>query len=472
MLASLFLMANLGFIFGNALASWKLSLSWLSIFCLLIIWRRSYFKKIVIFCIFTCLAFWYYQSNEIKSAKQNLNIFLDQKINTRGMVIEEIDPGGNYQRLIFQAQYVNDYKVFSLVSVLLPKFPQYKYGTQLSLNGKIERPENFSDFDYRRYLARYGIYSVLAFPKVEVLGQVNNIYSQLLQIKAKAYYLINRALPEPEAGLASALLLGYKGTLNKIEKDSFSCCGLSHIIAISGSHLSLLSVLAFDLLLTLGVSRRRSFWPVLIFLWLYTILTGLQASALRAAVMGSLALWGEKNGRRDAGGRLICFAAAIMLLFNPFLLRDDLGFQLSFLAMIALIYFCPLGERFWGRGAIKSVLIMTIASQLITWPISAYNFGRFSVIAPLANLAVVWIFAWLLPALLIAVSLSYIWPALSILWFAPSYFMLHYVVWAGNWLATWPKACLNLEITWQTEIIYYIVLLLVYLGLNKKRLTK
>lgn len=468
MLASLFLMANLGIISGIALASWRLSLWWLSILAVFIFRHRSY-KKIIIFCLFASFAFVYYKIYDAKASLQKLEKYQNQKVVLRGMVIEEIDPGGNYQRLIFKTLAINSKPVDSLLSVTLSKYPLYKYGVQLELVGNLEAPKNFSDFDYERYLARYGIYSVMAWPQVKVLGQVNNLYSYLLNIKAQAYYLINRALPEPEAGLANALLLGYKGTLNKIEKEAFSCCGLSHIIAISGSHLSLLSVLAFDFLLMLGVSRRRSFWPVLIFLWLYTMLTGLQASALRAAVMGSLTLWGEKNGRRDAGGRLLCLAASVMLLFNPLLLRDDLGFQLSFLAMLALIYLCPLGEKLWGRGEVKSILIMTLASQLITWPISAYNFGRFSVIAPLANLVVVWIFAWLLPALLIATFLSFIFPPLGVIFFAPSYFMLHYVIWAGNWLASWPRACLDVRISWPVELFYYAILFVTYLLFSRKK---
>lgn len=468
MSASLFLLANLGFISGIALASWGLSLRSLFILIPFFLYRRRYFKSILIFSCFAIFAFNFYHSYESSQQKNNLRNYHDQKVILRGIVIEEIDPGNSYQRLIFKALYINGAPISSLISVSLPKYPEYRYGAQLELSGKLEKPENFSDFDYERYLARYGVYSVMAFPKVKQVGQVNNLYSKLLKVKARAYYLINRYLPEPEAGLANALLLGYKGTLNKIEKESFSCCGLSHVIAISGSHLSLLSVLAFDFLLMLGVSRRRSFWPVLIFLWFYTILTGLQASALRAAIMCSLALWGERNGRRDAGGRLLCFSASIMLLFNPFLLRDDLGFQLSFLAMIALIYICPLAEDIFGKGPVKSILIMTIASQLTTWPISAFNFGRFSVIAPLANLLVVWIFAGLLPALLIAVFISFLWPSLGIIVFMPSYAMLHYVIGIGNWLAKWPKACVDLHISWQVELIYYILLFSAYFLLKKK----
>lgn len=468
MIASLFLFANLGLLSGFALASWQLSPGLLVLSFLILIWRRCYFKNVLILIIFAWLAMWRYETYQAKSQAESLINYNEQKVILRGQVIEEIDPGGNSQRLSFQAYYLNNQKVSGLVLVVLPKYPEYKYGALLELSGNLESPKNFSEFRYDRYLARYGIYSTMSFPKVKNLGSVNNFYSFLLRVKAKAYYTINRAIPEPEAGLANALLLGYKGTLDKEEKTSFSCCGLSHVIAISGSHLTLLSVLAFDFLLALGVSRRRSFYPVIIFLWLYTILTGLQSSALRSAVMSTLALWGEKNGRRDAGGRLLVFAASLMLIVNPFLLRDDLGFQLSFLAMIALIYFCPLGEKLFGRGEVKGILIMTIAAQLLTWPISAYNFGTFSVIAPLANLAVVWIFVWLLPALLLATGLAVAWPALQVLWFAPSYFMLHYVVLVGNFLATWPRACLNLEITWQIVIIYYISLILVYLLLRKR----
>jgi competence protein ComEC len=468
MLASLFLFANLGFISGLALASWQLSPWSLVLSFLILIWRPRYHKQVLILIIFACLAMWRYEVYQIESQAESLIKYNTQKVILRGQIIEEIDPGGNSQRLSFKAHYLNNKKVSGLVLVVLPKYPEYKYGSLLEMSGVLEPPQNFSEFRYDRYLARYGIYSTMSFPKVKNIGTVNNLYSFLLRVKAKAYYTINRALPEPEAGLATALLLGYKGTLDKEEKASFSCCGLSHIIAISGSHLTLLSVLAYDFLLVLGVSRRRSFYPVVIFLWLYTILTGLQSSALRSAVMSTLVLWGEKNGRRDTGGRLLVFAASLMLLANPFLLRDDLGFQLSFLAMVALIYFCPLGEKIFGRGEVKGILIMTVASQLLTWPISAYNFGIFSVIAPLANLLVVWIFAWLLPALLLATGLAIFWPVLQVLWFAPSYFMLHYVVWAGNFLASWPRACLNLEITWQAVIIYYIILILAYLLLSRR----
>lgn len=456
MLASLFLFANLGFITGIFLASFSIS----KYLLLILFLRFKNFKIILCFIIFALLGCWRYEIYQTK--KQNINLN-NQKIVFTARINEEIDPGGKYQKLI-----VKDLKNNNLILVTTDKYPELKYGDVIELTGKLEAPTNWSEFRYDRYLARYDIYSQMAWPKIKVINNTPDFYSKLLGIKNNVYQIINSALPEPCAGLANALLLGYKNTLDEVEKKSFSCCGLSHVVAISGSHLTLLSALAFNFLLALGLSSRGAFKPVVIFLWLYTILTGLQTSALRSAIMISLVLWGKKNGRSDAGGRILFITAAIMLFFNPLLLRDDLGFQLSFLAMIALIYFCPLGEKMFGKGNIKSVIILTVASQLLTWPITAYNFGTFSVIAPLANLLIVWLFAWLLPALLIASFLSWLIPALNVLWFAPSYFMLLYVIKTGDYLAAIPRACLNWQISWQFLVFYYVILAFIYYIIDKK----
>jgi competence protein ComEC len=456
MLASLFLFANLGFIAGILLASFCIS----KYFLLILFLRFKNFKIILIFIIFALLGFWRYEIYQIKKPQINLT---NQKITFTGLINEEVDPGGKYQKLI-----VKDLKNNNLILVTTDKYPELKYGDLINLTGNLEAPKNWSEFRYDLYLARYDIYLQMSWPKIKVLKNTPDFYSRLLNIKNSAYQIINSALPEPYAGLANALLLGYKNTLDEVEKTAFSCCGLSHVVAISGSHLTLLSALAFNFLLALGLSSRSAFKPVVIFLWLYTILTGLQTSALRSAVMISLTLWGKKNGRSDSGGRLLFITAAIMLFFNPLLLRDDLGFQLSFLAMIALIYFCPLGEKIFGKGNIKSIIILTVVSQLLTWPITAYNFGTFSIIAPIANLLIVWLFAWLLPALLVASFLSWLIPMLNVLWFMPSYFMLFYVIKTGDYLATVPRACINFQISWQFLVFYYLILAFIYYIIDKK----
>ena len=344
MLASLFLFANLGFIAGILLASFSIS----KYLLLILFLRFKNFKIILIFIIFVFLGGWRYEIYQTKKLQIDLSNYNGQKVVLLGRVTEEIDPGGDYQKITFKVFKVNNKKTDGLVLITTAKYPEFKYGDNLELTGNLEAPNNWSAFRYDRYLARYDIYSLMAWPKIKVINNSPDFYSNLLNIKNNVYQIINSALPEPYAGLANALLLGYKNTLDAVEKKSFSCCGLSHVVAISGSHLTLLSALAFNFLLVLGLSSRSAFRPVVIFLWLYTILTGLQTSALRSAIMISLVLWGKKNGRSDAGGRILFITAALMLFFNPLLLSDDLGFQLSFLAMIALIYLCPLGEKIFG----------------------------------------------------------------------------------------------------------------------------
>lgn len=461
MLASLFLWANLGFVTGIFLASFNIS----KLILLILFFNIKKFKTTLVFLIFIGGAFQYYSHYQNKQVDFN---FTNQSVTLTGRVSEEIDPGGNYQKIILETIKIEGVENKFLILINLAKYPEYHYGDILELKGKLEAVENWSDFRYDRYLARYHIYSTMAWPEVKFLKSSKDFYSYLLQVKKKIYLTINQALPEPAAGLANALLLGYKNTLDKEDKKTFSCLGLSHVIAISGSHLTLLALIAGNFLALFGFSKVQSFKPVLIFIWLYTGLTGMQTSALRSAIMISFTLWGEKQGRKGSGGNLLIFTASLMLAFNPSLLRDDLGFQLSFLAMLALIYLQPLSEKIWGQGNVKSSLLLTINSQLLTWPITAYNFGVFSLIAPLANLLIVWLFAWLLPALLVASTLACLIPSLKIIWFIPSYLMLNYIFEISNYLNYFPKACVNWQISGEVLLAYYIFFILIYLFLKNK----
>jgi competence protein ComEC len=500
----LFLSAILGFIFGVAGASfwpasavaylWLLSpLGWFWP------WRRRW--VIIIFMIVFSSGFYYYQicsQRQLALAKPLAEHYNDT-VAIAGTVIQEPEPGISSQPLTIKVITLtasSSHLTFNeaaapLVLVTAPLYPQYQVGDYLSVSGRLTAPLNWSAFRYDRYLARYNIYGLFYYPKIETLSPhfdaATSFYRHLLMIKKQANQLIDRNLPEPLSGLANALLLGYKKTLFKEEQAAFSCCGLSHIIAISGSHLTLLAALAFNFLLALGWSRRQSFRPVVIFIWFYTLLTGWQTSAVRAAIMSSLTLWGQQHGRGQAGGRLLIVAAAAMLFNNPFLLRDDLGFQLSFAAMAALLWLYPalkqVGENLtavvfkqrytktgWHRFrlALIDTLALTMASQLTTWPLSVFNFGKFSLIAPVANAAIIWSFAWLLPGLLLATTASLIFPAAAAVWFFPLRFLLYYVWKLAAYLASWPAACFNWTISPAALIIYYMSLITVMIIINRR----
>jgi len=292
-------------------------------------------------------------------------------------------------------------------------------------------------------------------------------------------------LPEPEAGLANAILLGYKRTVLREDLLIFSRVGLSHMIAISGSHITILSAMIINFLLALGVGRRRALLLVFIFLFLYPLVTGLSASAVRSAIMGGLALFAMYNQRNSSLVKALIFSAALMLALNPLLLRSDIGFQLSFLALLGIIYLYPIGEEWTrkfldkfklkkkGKDIFKNILDtinLTLVSQIVILPIALINFKQLSIIAPLANVLVLWTFPLLLASLIIAIFLTSLIPGLGLLFFLIPYLILKYIFIVSNLLATPSWAAVNVNgFNWYLEAGYYLVLTVVVCILKKKK---
>jgi competence protein ComEC len=412
-----------------------------------------------------------------KEIKQtDLAFYNGQKINFIGRVCEEADV--NYKGRRLTVCVAGAASGQALVTTDL--YPAYDYGDFLEISGELQVPPTIDGFDYESYLARYDIYSVMYYPKIKTasgtLSWPQSFYQQLLRGKQYLKAAIDSNLPEPEAGLADALLLGYRRTVMREDLDIFARVGLSHMIAISGSHITIMSAMALNFLLAIGLNRRRALRFVFGFLFLYPLLTGLSASAVRSALMGSLAFLAIYYERLSSLIRALVFAAALMLAFNPRLLRDDIGFQLSFLALLGIIYIYPLGERMTRRFLqrrkwptkikkrwenILNTVNLTIVSQIVILPIALIDFQQFSIIAPLANVLVLWTFAPLLAALIIGIIGAILIPALGILFLAPAYFLLRFIFLVSGVLARPSWAAVEVSgFTWHFGAIYYLFLII------------
>ena len=191
----------------------------------------------------------------------------------------------------------------------------------------------------------------------------------------------------------AAMVLGDKSALSKELRTTYSATGASHILALSGLHLGIIYLLLTRL--TLG---RRRLWltqvPVVLGIWAFALITGLSTSVVRAAMMISLYAVFSLGGRRQSPLGVLSFTAIIMLLFNSDSLYD-IGFQLSFMAMLGILVFVPLFERMvsirWlmEHRVVKwlmAMMTMSVAAQLTTAPLVAYHFGRFSTYFLLTNL--------------------------------------------------------------------------------------
>jgi len=284
------------------------------------------------------------------------------------------------------------------------RFPVIEYGTRLTAVGQLETPPEFEDFSYKAYLARQQMHSIMRRAQIEVLetGQGSPFYHAIYAFKAKAQTAINQILSDPQAGLLSAILLGNRHNLPADVVEEFRVAGISHIIAISGLHVAVL--IGVLVAVTKPFLSRRAALPfILVILGMYTIMVGASPSVMRAAIMGSIYLLAAGfRGRHIYAPAVLMAAAFIITLINPLLLWD-VGFQLTFAAVMGLLLYAQPMMR-WGRARVENgrlgnssfhpfinsfiidPIAVTVAIQILTIPLVIFYFGRWSLVSIPANL--------------------------------------------------------------------------------------
>lgn len=340
---------------------------------------------------------WRVQNAQLETENNSLVKFnsLDQEILLKGKVAKEPQIKGDSQRLVVDPQDLE-----GRILVFTSLYPSFKYGDQVEVQGELEAPPVFEDFNYQDYLAKRGIYSVMYQPQIKLSFQkdygslTSAFYGKILEFKYKLRESIYSSLSPPQSFILGSMILGDKQRMPPDLKEKLNVSGLRHITAISGMHITILSVVLMQLLIGLGLSRGMAFYLTLGFLGLFIVMVGLPSSAIRAGIMGGMVLLAQKLGRAGSASRSLPLVAAGMLAANPLLLRYDVGFQLSFLAVGGIIYLSPLflrwlkkipQQRFFN---LRSILAMTLSAQISTLPLLIYNFGTVSLVAPITNVLV------------------------------------------------------------------------------------
>ncbi|OQA04363.1 MAG: ComEC family competence protein [bacterium ADurb.Bin400] len=288
------------------------------------------------------------------------------------------------------------------IMLYLPPYPTFVYGDVLEIHGVIAKPQPIESFDYPRYLKKYPAAGVIAFNvqanKLSAGSSVKVIiYRSLHQVSDRLEQSLNRLLPEPHASLSAGIIFGLRRNLPDLFEDKLAIVGLTHLIALSGFNVTIIIVFINALLIS-RFGRRSSLIIGSLLVIAFVILTGASPSITRAAIFSLLILLGKTIGRRGDQANLMLLAAVSMVALHPPLLVFDIGFQLSFLAFIGIIYLSPLigNTLSVSRANIvpessRSLLAETLGAQLAVLPLIIFVFGRVSFIAPLANLAVLWI---------------------------------------------------------------------------------
>jgi competence protein ComEC len=283
-----------------------------------------------------------------------------------------------------------------------PKDDQYNFlpGTQLLIKKAptaIAANQNPGSFNFQLYSKRQQIYSsiYLTDKDFRLLQKPASDSWHLMLHHCRQYVLqqLENYIPNKESlGIAQALLIGYRAELDKEILQAYSDTGLVHIIAISGMHLGMIYGLC---MLLLGWMDKLSLkWVktiiILCIIWGFTLITGAGPSITRAAVMFSCLLLGNMLQRKTEPINNLAAAALLLLLYDPNMLYD-VGFQLSFAAVLSIMIFYPMIFRwFWcSNQLIKylwSLIAVTLAAQILTTPIAIYHFHQFPNYFLFANL--------------------------------------------------------------------------------------
>lgn len=302
-------------------------------------------------------------------------------------------------------------------------------GQTLVFYTQLKKPRNAGnpeEFDYVGYLLRQGVtgQAVVQKNKWKTLLENNNLKKNIpLLIRVRVEALRRRdglrriyeqsGLSGDELSVLSALTLGDKSTLSKSLRKRYSEAGASHLLALSGLHLGILMTMLNFLFLRWGRYTRFRWIGVcltLLFIWGFTLLAGLPASLLRAATMYTLLVMGSSLQRKGFTLNSLFLSAFIMLFCNPFYLFD-VGFQLSFTAMLGILLLQPRLEVLWtirhtAWHFLWQMITVSFSAQVATAPLVAYYFNTIS------------LYALPISLLLIPLTTLIVWGAVSLLLFS------------------------------------------------------
>ncbi len=269
-------------------------------------------------------------------------------------------------------------------------WPQYAIGDRITAQGKLEIPKQIEDFDYPHYLRIHGISAILRRAAVQsnTTPASLSLKRHLQSTKLRFLSRINRLFPEPEASLIAGLLTGERRGFSEHMLSAFRTTGLTHLIAISGTNITILISIFGSLLFWLPLKWR--FVPQVTVIMLFTLLVGASASVVRASIMGILGLTALQLGRIADTRLAIAWTAMLMTAWKPEQLWWDAGFQLSFAAIIGVTEIGPRLKKAFAKIpetlGLRDSLAATLAAQGTTLPISVFTFGQISLIAPLSNI--------------------------------------------------------------------------------------
>lgn len=317
------------------------------------------------------------------------------------------NPGEKYNRYISKVylknntQKIHYFKGYTYLSASLKHIGMGDVVLTTNKPKIIQKLDNPGSFDFAAFANRNNIQFTIFLNNreefIKLKHQENSFLSLLHLARSWTIKTLQSQLNNPvEAGLTEALLIGYKEDLDEQLQEQYTLTGVSHIIAVSGMHLGLIfAVLTsfFNLIARRKIARYLGFGLILPLLWIFAFISGASASVLRSVMVFSIVLWGnlmlKKSGSMNA-----LFASAFMLLVIKPSYINDIGFQLSYAAVLSILIYEPfIAKWIYLKNKILkllwSMVSITIAAQILTTPLVLFHFKQFPVLFLITNMVAV-----------------------------------------------------------------------------------
>jgi competence protein ComEC len=286
-----------------------------------------------------------------------------------------------------------------LVYSWLPRHPAVLPGDRIIVRGRVSAPPKDAA-GFVEFLDSRGATGTLKAHTLESVGDGGGAIAFVERLRWAVDASLSLAIPEPEAGLASGILVGLRERVGPAVADDFLVTGLTHVVAISGWNIALVAGIATAMLRAAGLGRRGRSLVVMVAIVAYTVLAGADTSVVRAAAMGGVVIVARESGRPAAAASALALATWGLLLAQPDMITD-IGLQLSIAATAGLLALGGASEAAVRRATLghgprwfHETLGVSLAAQLATLPLILFHFGRLSVVSPLANLVVAPIVPW------------------------------------------------------------------------------
>ena len=318
---------------------------------------------------------------------------------------------------VYKIKIVNiknkDNKIYKNKYFLLntDKNVEIEYGDKILVNGNFEVPEanrNYGGFNYRDYLKSEKLSGIIKSKNIKILDKNNcNIINTLANnINLRIKTNIEEMVPEKYSGIFTGLILGNTDNIEEKIKENFNIANISHVLAISGMHITYI-IIGVEIILKNLLGKLKTRVVIIVVLMAYMFITGFSPSIVRASIMGILLIFSKISHRRNDIWTQISLSLLILLIYNPILITN-VGLQLSYLGTIGIIIFNKNIYKFLKNlkirnrkikyrinrkiilivDKIKEMLSVTFSAQLAILPIMLYNFNTLGIYFFITNLLV------------------------------------------------------------------------------------